>query len=61
MKVGDTFTFRSILSDTEKENIEMQRMLRRTKQTIRNTKKTIKRLERMKIWTERNLYEMAHS
>lgn len=59
MKIGDIITFRSVLSDTEKENIEMQRMLRRTIATIKKTKRSIKTLERMKIWTERNLYETA--
>lgn len=57
----DTFiTMRSILSDQEKENIELKKMLRRTEATIARTKGHLEYLERIKVWTEHNLYDGYH-
>ena len=57
----DTFiVMRSILTDMERDNIEMKRMLDRTNRTIAKTKEHIERLERLKVWTEHNLHERFH-
>ena len=64
LSVGDTVSFRSAFSDAEKQRLkderdELRRLLDRTANSIERTKKHIKYLERLKIWTERNLYEMG--
>ena len=57
----ETFiTMRSIMSDQEKENMELRKMLRRTDDTIARTKKHIAYLERLRVWTEHNLHEQYH-
>ena len=57
----ETFiVMRSILSDVEKDNIEMKRMLKRTNATIAKTKERIEQLKRLKVWTEHNLHEQFH-
>lgn len=54
----DTFiTLRSIMSDQEKENLELRKMLRRTEATIKKTKEHIEYLERLRVWTEKNVYD----
>lgn len=57
----ETFiTMRSIMSDQERENIELKKMLRRTDATIARTKAHLEYLKRIKVWTEHNLYDEYH-
>ena len=56
--MAEYIKFRSILSDVEKQNIEMKKLLARTQERINRTKKHIAHLERLKIWTVNNLHEM---
>ncbi len=58
-EIGDTLSFRSIFSEVEKQNMEMKRLLAKTKARINRTKGHIEYLERLKVWTVNNLHEMG--